>query len=68
MKIGMKEKKDIFICCFCGNPIKPSQSDPVEIAINLSDGGAQGLQAHLACLREHLHESVPLAVGDANEE
>ena len=60
----MKNEKDTFICCFCGVPIKPQQDDPVEIAVTVSDGGMQGLRAHAKCLRQHLHKSVPLAIGE----
>jgi len=47
-------------CCFCGEAIEGSRL--VELLLPLEDGGTQTLYTHVACLRQHLHPSVPLAI------
>ena len=64
----MKKNTERFACCFCGVSITPCQSDTVEIAVTIPDGGTQGLWSHAKCIREHLHKSVPLAIGNENGE
>lgn len=49
-------------CCFCGKEVESNKVDPVSLIISLEDGGSQELWTHANCLREHLHESVPLSV------
>jgi hypothetical protein len=43
-------------CCFCGDTIRERS---LEVAITHADGAAQGLRAHVRCLNERLHSSVP---------
>ena len=47
---------DDWLCCFCGLAI---HERTVEVAIAHDDAGVQGLRAHLDCLKERLHPSVP---------
>lgn len=53
----MEEK---FQCCFCGNSIQSLNRDPVVLLLPLKPEGFQQFWAHENCLRQHLHESVPL--------
>ena len=50
-------------CCFCGQRIREPSAD---VAITHADGAAQGLRAHIRCLRDRLHPSVPFL--DADDE
>jgi hypothetical protein len=43
-------------CCFCGQTIRERSA---EVAITHSDGEGQGLRAHIRCLKDRLHPSVP---------
>jgi hypothetical protein len=56
-----------FSCCFCGEAIVNKKPDPVQIVIPIPDGGNQELFAHIECLRNHLHNSVPLGIFDDND-
>jgi hypothetical protein len=49
-------------CCFCGQSVASSGTDPVSITLPVPDGGTQELWSHAACLRRVLHPSVPLAI------
>jgi len=53
-----------FQCCFCGNSIEPLNRDPVSLIMPLEPEGFQQFYTHENCLREHLHESVPLYCDD----
>jgi hypothetical protein len=64
-KAGRLNRVDesLFQCCFCGNSIQRLDHDPVSLLIPLKEE-CQQFWAHEICLREHLHESVPLALDD----
>ena len=64
-----KEQKLKFQCCFCGETVKKTTTDPVEIGIFLPDGTNQGLWAHGKCIQKNLklHPSVPLIVFEEGE-
>lgn len=51
-----------WLCCFCGEAVKRTTVDPVEISISFPDGDGQGLGAHRECVKKHLklHPSVTL--------
>ena len=53
-----------FQCCFCGADITPADEDPLSLTLPVSGGGVQELFCHTACLRSHVHPSVPLALDD----
>jgi len=61
-----KKTKLEWQCCFCGETVKKTSTDPVEISISLPDGEAEGLGAHGKCLKEHmkLHPSMTLDILD----
>jgi len=46
-------------CCFCGNGIVSTNSEPVGITVSFKDESSQALWAHIDCLGGRLHESVP---------
>ena len=48
-------------CAFCGRPIDDQGPDPVRLLIEVARvGGNQEVWAHWSCLRDRLHNSVPL--------
>jgi hypothetical protein len=49
-------------CCFYGNLITSTSSEPVYIEIKLDHDARQGLTAHKKCLIKALHPSVPLTI------
>jgi hypothetical protein len=53
-----------FQCCFCGADITPIGEEPLSLTLPVSGGGVQELFCHTACLRSHVHPSVPLALDD----
>jgi hypothetical protein len=57
-----------FQCCFCGMTVTTKPPDPVPITIPLEDGGTQHLFAHLQCLQDVLHPSVPLGIFEIPED
>jgi len=46
------------------NSIRPANHDPISLIIPLDAEGSQNLWAHEECLRQHLHEFVPLAIDE----
>lgn len=51
-------------CCFCGISIETRERDPLSLILPLNDDGMQQFWTHENCLRNHLHESVPLYFDD----
>jgi hypothetical protein len=51
-------------CCFCGNSIEARDRDPLSLVIPVEPEGWQQLWSHEKCLRDRLHESVPVAFDD----
>jgi hypothetical protein len=58
----MSEKEIKYQCCFCGNSIISTSTEPVHIEIKLDNDARQGLTAHKKCLIEVLHPSVPITI------
>jgi hypothetical protein len=54
-------------CCFCGNTLESRNRDPLSLILPFEDEGMQQFWTHEKCLREHLHESVPLYFDDEDE-
>ncbi len=63
-----KDRKLEWQCCFCAQTIEAQEANQIEIAIIPNDGTTQCLRAHTACLRQHLHESVPLPVPEDDKQ
>lgn len=51
------------MCCICAGRVEERQPDPVLVTISSRSGSRQDVFAHVACLRDVIHVSVPLLVG-----
>ena len=56
-----------YMCCFCGEAIAPTPSDPVRMIVPLPDGGTQEFCCHLPCFRKVLHPLIPTTLLDPSE-
>jgi hypothetical protein len=50
-------------CCFCGQQIESSRTDPCSVVVETADGKVQVWSAHGACFKKRLADPYPDAPG-----
>jgi hypothetical protein len=48
------------VCCFCGESLSFAEAVHLSIIIDSKAGDAQALFCHMRCLKNVLHESIPI--------